>query len=66
LERVAEDLHFASQASMASWAFVPDYEAPGIAWPALAVALAGILGVAFVFVVSYTVDRTAKVRVRKY
>lgn len=65
LERVAEDLNFASQASLASWAIVPDYEAPGITWPALAVALAGILGVAFVFVVGYTVDRTAKVRVRK-
>lgn len=66
LERVAHDLNFASQASMASWAIVPDYEAPGVTWPALAVALAGILGVAFVFVVSYTVDRTAKVRVRKH
>jgi len=65
LERVAESLNFARLAGDATFAIAPDYEVPGIAWPALAVALAGMAGVAIVFALSYTVDRTAKVRVRK-
>lgn len=65
LERVAEDLEFAGLAGDASWSLVSDYAAPGITWPALAVALAGIAGVAFVFVSAYTADRAARVRVRK-
>jgi cobalt/nickel transport system permease protein len=64
LERVAEDLQFASLATD-TFAIVPDYEVPGIAWPAVAVALAGIAGVLVVFASSYTVGRTAKVRVPK-
>lgn len=64
LERVAEDLNFANLATT-SWSALGDYEAPGISWPSLAVALAGILGVGFVFLSTYTVGRTAKVRVRK-
>jgi len=64
LERVAEDLNFASLAT-SSFAIVPDYEAPGIAWPAAAVAVAGLLGVAVVFAGSYTLGRTARVRVPK-
>ncbi len=65
LERVAQDLNFATFATD-SFALVPDYEAPGITWPAAAVALAGILGVMVVFAGSYTLGRTAKVRVPKH
>jgi cobalt/nickel transport system permease protein len=64
LERVASDLKFANLAT-SSWSLAPDYEAPLIAWPALAVAIAGIGGVLFVFATTYTVGRTAKARVRK-
>ncbi len=64
LERVAADLSFSNLAT-STFAVVPGYEAPGIAWPALAVAAAGIVGVAIVFASTYTVGRTAKVRVRK-
>lgn len=64
LERVAEDLNFAGLAT-SSYAIVPEYEAPGIAWPAAAVAIAGMLGVMLVFASSYTLGRTAKVRVPK-
>ena len=52
LQRVAQDLSIASLDT-------------GIAWPALAVSLAGIAGVLFVFISAYTVDRTARVKVRK-
>jgi cobalt/nickel transport system permease protein len=64
LERVAEDLNFAGLAA-SSFAIVPDYETPGVAWPAAAVAIAGILGVMIVFGSSYTLGRTAKARVSK-
>lgn len=65
LDRVAEDLQFAGLAT-SSWALAPEYAAPGVGWPALAVALAGIAGVVFVFVSSYTVGRSAMVKVRKH
>jgi len=65
LDRVAEDLQFATLAT-SSWALAPEYSVPGVGWPALAVALAGIAGVVFVFVSSYTVGRTAMVKVRKH
>ncbi|MEX0979187.1 MAG: PDGLE domain-containing protein, partial [Pirellulales bacterium] len=65
LERVASNLNFANLAT-SSWSLAPDYEAPRIAWPALAVAIAGIGGALFVFVTTYTVGRTAKARVRKH
>ena len=65
LERVAADLNFANLATD-SWAIAPDYEAPLVTWPALAVAIAGIGGALFVFASAYTVGRTAKVRVRKH
>jgi cobalt/nickel transport system permease protein len=65
LERVAVDLSFADLAT-GSWAIAPDYAAPGIAWPALAVAIAGIGGALFVFATTYTIGRTAKARVRKH
>jgi cobalt/nickel transport system permease protein len=64
LERVAENLNFASLATD-SFALVPEYEAPGVTWPAAAVAIAGILGVLLVFASSYAVGRTAAVRVPK-
>jgi cobalt/nickel transport system permease protein len=64
LQRVAEDLRFA-QLATSSWSLAPDYAAPGIAWPLLAVAIAGIGGVLFVFVTTYTVGRTAKARAGK-
>jgi len=59
---------FFGTAQKGSWHLfhlVPDYEAPGITWPAAAVALAGILGVMVVFASSYTLGRTAKARVPK-
>jgi cobalt/nickel transport system permease protein len=65
LERVAEDASFAGLAT-SSWAIAPDYAAPGIAWPAVAVALAGIAGVVVVFVTNYMVGRTAAVKIRKH
>ncbi|MBI3836866.1 MAG: energy-coupling factor ABC transporter permease [Planctomycetia bacterium] len=64
LERVAADLNFASRAT-SSYAIAPDYSIPGIAWPTLAMALAGIAGVVVVFVATYTVGRTATAKVRK-
>jgi cobalt/nickel transport system permease protein len=64
LERVAENLQFANLATP-SWAVAPDYAVPGVGWPTLAVALAGIAGTVAVFASTYTVGRTAKVRVRK-
>jgi len=64
LERVAEDLNFANLATGTS-AILADYEAPGIPWPSLAIAVAGMGGVLCVFASTYTVGRTAKVRVRK-
>jgi cobalt/nickel transport system permease protein len=63
LERVAADLNFADLAT-SSYAVLPEYEAP-VAWPMLAVALAGVIGVALVFAGTYAVGRTAKVPVRK-
>jgi cobalt/nickel transport system permease protein len=65
LERVAADLNFAGLAT-SSYAVAPDYAMPGIAWPALTVALAGIAGVVIVFVTTYTVGRTATAKVRKH
>ena len=65
LERVAQELNFANLGSENPWAIAPDYATPGIAWPALAVALAGIAGVAVVFATAYTLGRTATVKVRK-
>lgn len=64
LEHVALSLNLA-EAPVTSWALAPDYEAPGVSWPALAVALAGIAGAVFVFVSTYTVGRTTLVRVPK-
>jgi cobalt/nickel transport system permease protein len=65
LERVADDFQIATLATAADWSMAPDYSLPGITWPTLAVALAGIVGVAFVFAATYTLGRTATVKVRK-
>ena len=59
LERVAEDLQFADLASASLSGFAPDYLAPGIDSPALAVALAGVLGVLCVFAAAYAIGRQA-------
>ena len=64
LERVAIDGGFAGLA-IDSWAVAPDYEAPLVTWPALAVAIAGIGGALAVFASSYAVGQTAKARVPK-
>ena len=64
LERVAENLNFAALASD-TLAIVPEYEVPGVGSPLLAVALAGVFGVAIVAFASYAIGRTATVRVRK-
>jgi hypothetical protein len=65
LERVALDLNFANLAA-GNPALAPGYEAPGIVWPTLAVAIAGIGGALAVYVANYALARTAKARVRKY
>ncbi len=65
LERVAEDLQFANQASANLWALAPDYAVSGIAWPALAGAMAGIVGVVVVFCSTYMLNRAATAKVRK-
>jgi cobalt/nickel transport system permease protein len=64
LERVAENLNFASLAAD-SFAIVPDYETPGVAWPPAAVAIAGVIGVLLVFSSSYLLGRTAVERSRE-
>jgi hypothetical protein len=64
LERVAENLRFATLAGD-TFAVVPDYEVPGVGSPLLAVALAGIFGIAIVALAAYLLGRTATVRVRK-
>jgi len=64
LERVAENLNFAALA-VDTFAIVPEYELPGVSSPLMAVALAGVFGVAIVAVASYAIGRTATVRVRK-
>jgi cobalt/nickel transport system permease protein len=64
LERVALTLNF-SELATSSAAVIPDYEAPLAGWPMLAVALAGVIGVAVVFAGTYTVGRAAEARVRK-
>ncbi|HEY2895367.1 MAG TPA: energy-coupling factor ABC transporter permease [Pirellulales bacterium] len=65
LERVAADLQFASAAGD-SWSLLPEYAAPGIGWPALAVVLAGLIGVALVSASTYWLGHTAVARVRKH
>lgn len=64
LERVATDLQFAIAAGH-SWSLLPEYAAPGIPWPALAVVLAAVMGVALVAASTYWVGHAAVVRVRK-
>jgi cobalt/nickel transport system permease protein len=65
LERVAADLGFANLASENPWSVAPDYQTPGIVWPALAVALSGLAGVFAVFATTYTLNRTATAKVPK-
>ncbi len=56
LERVAQDLNFAALAT-SSWSVMPEW--------AVAMPLAGIVGVLFVFVSTYTVGRTATAKINK-
>lgn len=65
LERVAEDLGFANLAQASLSGLAPDYLTPGVASPALAVALAGVLGVLIVFAAAYCAGRQAVCRVDK-
>jgi len=54
LERVAEDHGFIDKAESPSWtAWIADYEVPGIGVPLLKVGLAGLIGVALLFMVLY-------------
>ncbi|MCD9026283.1 PDGLE domain-containing protein [Cohnella silvisoli] len=54
LERVAADHGFLDEAKKPSWtAWISGYELPGIAIPILKVGLAGIIGVALLFLVLY-------------
>jgi len=56
LERVAEDLNFAALAT-SSWSAMPEWT--------MAMPLAGIVGVLFVFASTYTVGRTATAKISK-
>jgi PDGLE domain-containing protein len=49
LERVAEDHGFLAQAQGALVSILPDYTVPGLEDPAVATIVAGLLGVALVF-----------------
>jgi hypothetical protein len=66
LERVALDFGFARFAENPIVGLAPDYLVPGIEAPGLAVAVAGVLGVAGVFAVSYVIGRKALCRVSKH
>lgn len=59
LERVAEDHGFIEKAAEPSWvAWISDYEVPGIPFPIVKVGLAGIIGVALMFLVLYGLTAT--------
>jgi hypothetical protein len=57
LERVAEDLGFIDRAADAPISVIPDYAVPGIDDPAVASILAGLIGVAIVFVAMIVLGR---------
>ncbi|WP_373231995.1 PDGLE domain-containing protein [Cohnella sp.] len=59
LERVAENNGFIDKAKEPSWiAWIQGYELPGIQVPILKVGLAGIVGVALMFLVLYGLTKT--------
>jgi hypothetical protein len=53
LERVAGDRGFISQAEDALFAVLPDYTIPGLDDPAVTTIVAGLIGVAIVFVLMW-------------
>jgi hypothetical protein len=57
LERVAEDLGFIDRAADAPVSVIPDYAVAGIDDPAVASILAGLIGVAIVFVAMIVLGR---------
>jgi len=60
LEWVAEEQGFIGAARDAFYNIIPDYSLPGIANPALATILAGVVGVIIVFGVAYGLARAQK------
>ena len=59
LETVAARLGFLQPPAGGFAGLLPDYELPGVGWAPLAVALAGLVGVAAVSATGYLVGRTA-------
>jgi hypothetical protein len=57
LERVAEDHGFLGSAAEPSFSIIPDYAFPGIANERLATILAGLVGVALLFVLMWALAR---------
>ena len=53
LERVAEDKGFLDQAEDAPYEIIPDYTVPGVADPAAATILAGLIGTLLLFGLVY-------------
>jgi len=62
LERVAEDLEFIDRAQSPAYEALPDYTVPGLSSPALSTVVAGIVGVAVVFGVTWGVGALLKRR----
>lgn len=62
LERVAEDRNFIEKAASLIKAPIPDYLLPGLPHEKIAGALAGIIGVAIVFVLGSGLARLLKER----
>ncbi len=60
LEWVAEERGFIGAARAAFYTVIPDYTMPGIANPALATMIAGIVGAVIVFGVAYSIARVEK------
>jgi cobalt/nickel transport system permease protein len=65
LESVAARLGFADSAASGFATIAPDYVLPGVGSVPLAIGLAGLIGVATVFAVSYAAGRTATCRMPK-
>jgi cobalt/nickel transport system permease protein len=60
LEWVAEQQGFLSSAREALYQIIPDYSLPGIANPALATIIAGVVGILVVFALAYGIARAEK------
>jgi len=71
LERVAEDKGFIGAGVSLISGIIPDYAMPGITYEPLAVALAGIFGTIFTFIIIFVLGRlfikfSIRVEWRKY